>query len=115
MLEQSIRKFINIYYPFKKKEISQMRRSHLERYVEIISILARYGPLKPTHIMYQANVNSVVLKEDLQFLVKQALIEEVTTGNGRIVFGVTQRGINVTKYFLDLKQTGPLIQEECTL
>ena len=90
-----------------------MRRSNLERYVNIISILARYGPLKLTHIMYQANVNSVVLKEDLQFLVKQALVEELTTGKDRTVFGVTQRGINVTKYFLDLKQTGPLIQEEC--
>jgi predicted transcriptional regulator len=65
--------------------------------------------------MYQANVNSVVLKEDLQFLVKQALVEKKNTGTDRIVFGVTQRGINVTKYFLDLKQIEPIIQGECAL
>lgn len=89
-----------------------MRRSHLERYVTIIRILARNGPLKKTHIMHKANVNSVVLKEDLKFLVKQALVEEINNGNESIVFRVTQRGINVTKYFRDSKETIPIIHEE---
>ena len=79
-----------------------MRRSHLEIYVEIISLLAQQGPLKLTHIMYKANLNCSVLKEDLSFLVKQALVEERTIGKDRIVFAVTQRGINVLKYFREL-------------
>jgi predicted transcriptional regulator len=89
-----------------------MRRSHLERYIDIINLLVQYGPQKQTHIMYNANVNFMVLKEDLRFLIKQALVEEQTIGNKRVVFGVTQRGINVIKYFHIIKKTSPIIEEE---
>ena len=92
-------------------EYHKMRRSHLERYVEITSLLARYGPLKQTHIMYKANVNYMVLKEDLRFLIKLALVEEQTTEKNRAVFRVTQKGINVIKYFQGLKQTPPIVEE----
>jgi predicted transcriptional regulator len=81
-----------------------MRRSHLEMYVEIISVLAHNGPLKLTLIMHKANLNCSVLKEYLSFLVKRGLVEERTIGKARIVFVVTQRGINVLKYFRELKQ-----------
>ena len=54
--------------------------------------------------MYKANLNCSVLKEDLSFLVKQGLVEERTIGKAKIVFAVTQRGINVLKYFQELKQ-----------
>jgi predicted transcriptional regulator len=55
-----------------------MRRSKLEMYVDIIKVLAQRGPLKLTHVMYKANVNSGVLKECLDFLLKQGLVEERT-------------------------------------
>ena len=88
-----------------------MRRSHLEKYIEIIGVLAQNGPLKLTPLTYKANLNCSVLKEDLNFLVKQGLVEERTFGKDRIVFSVTQRGINVLKYFQGLKQTLPNIEE----
>jgi predicted transcriptional regulator len=61
--------------------------------------------------MYKANVNCNVLKEYLDFLLKQGLIEERMAGKSRIVFGVTQRGITVLKYFRELKQVLPIIEE----
>lgn len=88
-----------------------MRRSHLEMYVEIISVLAHNGPLKLTIIMYKANLNCSVLKEYLSFLVKRGLVEERTIGKARRVFVVTQRGINVLKYFRELKQALPIVEE----
>ncbi len=88
-----------------------MRRSHLEIYIEIISVLAQKGPLKLTPIMYKANLNCSVLKEDLNFLVKQGLVEERTIGKAKIVFAVTQRGINVLKYFRELKQSFQLLKK----
>ena len=88
-----------------------MRRSHLEMYVEIIRVLAQKGPLKLTHIMYKANLNCSVLKEDLCFLVKQGLVEERTIGKAKVVFAVTQRGINVLRYFRELKQALPIDEE----
>ena len=85
-----------------------MRRSKLEMYVDILSVLAHRGPLKLTHVMYKANVNCSVLKEYLDFLIKQGLVEERTVGKARVVFAVTQRGITVLKYFKELQQVLPL-------
>ena len=88
-----------------------MRRSKLETYIDILNALARKGPLKLTHVMYKANVNCNVLKEDLGFLIKQNLVEERTIAKQHIVFTVTQRGINVLNQFQQLTQMFPVIEE----
>lgn len=88
-----------------------MRRSKLEMYVDILKVLAHRGPLKLTHVMYKANVNCSVLKEYLGFLIKQDLVEERIIGKQRIVFAVTQQGVTVLKYFRELKQFLPIIEE----
>jgi len=88
-----------------------MRRSKLEMYIAILRVLAHRGPLKLTHIMYKANVNCSVLREYLDFLIKQNLVEERTVGKSRLVFAITQRGIIVLKYFKELEQV-LLIMEE---
>jgi predicted transcriptional regulator len=61
--------------------------------------------------MYKANVNCSVLKEYLDFLIKQGLVEERTIGKRRVVFAVTQRGITVLKYFRELKEVLPIVEE----
>jgi len=91
-----------------------LRRSKLEMYVDILKVLARSGPLKLTHIMYKANVNCSVLKEYLDFLIAQNLIEEKTVGKKRIVYAITERGITVLKYFRELKAVLPIIEEART-
>ena len=88
-----------------------MRRSKLEMYVDIITVLAHRGPLKLTYVMYKANVNCSVLKEYLDFLIKQGLVEERAVGKQRVVYAVTQRGITVLKYFRELKQVLPIVEE----
>jgi len=80
-------------------------------YVDILKVLAQRGPLKLTHIMYKANVNCNVLKEYLDFLLKQGLIEERMAGKRKTVFATTQRGITVLKYFRELKQALPIVEE----
>jgi hypothetical protein len=45
-------------------------------YVDILSVLALRGPLKLTHVMYKANVNCSILKEYLESLIQQGLVEE---------------------------------------
>jgi len=88
-----------------------LRRSKLETYIDILNVLARKGPLKLTHVMYKANVNSNVLKEDLGFLIKQNLVEERTIARQHVVFTVTQRGVNVLNQFQQLTQMFPIIEE----
>ena len=88
-----------------------MRRSKLEMYLDILKVLAHRGPLKLTHIMYKANVNCSILKEYLDFLIKQNLVEERNVGKSRTVFAITQRGITVLKYFRELQQILPIVEE----
>src|SRR5674476_1314436 len=90
---------------------SKMRRSKLETYIDILKVLAHRGPLKLTHIMYKANVNCSILNESLDFLIKQGLVEKRTIKKEHIVFAVTQRGINVLKYFRELTLALPIIEE----
>jgi len=61
--------------------------------------------------MYKANVNCSVLKEYLDFLMKQNLVEERTIGKRRVVYAITQRGITVLKHFKELKQVLPIVEE----
>ena len=88
-----------------------MRRSKLETHVAILSVLALRGPLKLTHIMYKANVNCSILNEYLDFLIKQGLVEKRTIEKEHIVFAITQRGKNILKYFHELTQALPVIEE----
>jgi predicted transcriptional regulator len=88
-----------------------MRRSKLEMYIGILQVLALKGNLKLTHIMYKANVNCCVLKEYLDFLMKQGLVEERIVGKKRVVYAITQRGITTLKYFRELKQVLPIVEE----
>jgi len=89
-----------------------MRRSKLEMYIDILKVLAQKGPLKLTHIMYKANVNCSVLKEFLDFLTQQNLIEEKTIGKKRTVYAITPQGRKVLTYFRELKVILPLGEEE---
>ena len=85
-----------------------MRRSKLEMYVDILSVLSQRGPLKLTHIMYKANVNCSVLNEYLDFLMKHELIQERTEKRNRTLYAITQQGITVLKAFRELKQALPI-------
>ena len=88
-----------------------MRRSKLERYVDILQVLAHKGPLKLTHIMCKSNFNGSVLKEYLDFLIKRGLVEERIVKKSHSVFAVTQRGIGILKLFQELTQEISAIAE----
>ena len=104
---------INDIYKMGKNKLRgvNMRRSKLEMYIDILKVLAHRGPLKLTHIMYKANVNCSVLKEYLDFLIEQELVEEKTVGKKRIVYAVSEKGLKVLKYFRELKIMLPVIEE----
>ncbi len=92
-----------------------MRRSKLETHIDILKVLARNGPLKLTHIMYKVNVNCSVLKEYLDFLIGQNLVEEQTfnkkRNKTRVVYAVTERGRTVLKHFMEVNSALQLIGE----
>ena len=85
-----------------------MRRSKMEMYIDILKVMAQNGPMKLTHVMYKANVNCSVLKENLDFLLQQNLIEEQITVKKRnktkVRYAITEKGRTVIKYFNEINR-----------
>lgn len=86
-------------------------RSKLEIYLDILKVLLPTGPLKLTYIEHKVNLNPSTLKEKLDFLTKQRLVEEQTITNESTVFAITLHGISVLKYFREYTQ-GITVTEE---
>jgi predicted transcriptional regulator len=84
----------------------------MELYVDILKVLAHNGPLKVTHLMYKANLNSNSLKGHLKFLIRQGLVKERIVGNQTTTYGITQQGVTVLKYFRELRQALPIVEDE---
>jgi len=80
-------------------------------YLDILKVLAHWGPLKLTHVMYKANVNCSVLEEYLNLLIKQGLIDEKIIKRKRKFYAITQRGITVLKQFKELTEVLPIVEE----
>jgi len=92
-----------------------MRRSKMEMYIDILKVMAQNGPMKLTHVMYKANVNCSVLKQNLDFLLQQNLIEEQITVKKRnktkVRYAITEKGRTVIKYFNEVNRALQLTEE----
>jgi predicted transcriptional regulator len=92
-----------------------MRRSKMEMYIDILKVMAQNGPMKLTHVMYKANVNCSVLKENLDFLLQQNLIEEQITVKKRnktkVRYAITEKGRTVIKYFNEVNRVLQITEE----
>ncbi len=88
-----------------------MRRSKFEMHLDIIRTLAQKGPLKLTHIMYKANVNCSVLREQLDFLIQQNIINEKTVKKEKVVFELTEKGFSILRTFRELQTLMPVHDE----
>jgi predicted transcriptional regulator len=97
-------------------EVEKMRRSKMEMYIDILKVLAQNGPLKLTHVMYKANVNCSVLKQNLDFLIKQNLIEEQITikkrNKTKISYAITEKGRTVIRYFNEVNIALQITEEK---
>jgi predicted transcriptional regulator len=89
-----------------------MRRSALETYIDILTVLTSQQPLKITHLMYKTNINCSLLKGYVDYLINQGLVEERNSEKQRTVYAITQRGKTVLKYFKELKQILPIAETE---
>jgi predicted transcriptional regulator len=92
-----------------------MRRSKLETYEAILRALVK-KPLKMDRLAYKTDVDCVVLKRDLDFLVENGLVEELFLPKGTF-YAATERGVSVFKtldfqrYFKKIQDTLIAIDE----
>ncbi len=88
-----------------------MKTSKLETYIDALRVLALKGSLKISSIACELNIDCQEMRRHLDFLLNQCLIDEYRIGSQRSEFSITQRGIAVLKYFKELKQEQPVIEE----
>jgi predicted transcriptional regulator len=62
--------------------------------------------------MYKSNVNCSVLKDQLEFLIKNTLVEERILRKEKVVYAVTSRGLQILKSFREIKQVFPIEEEK---
>lgn len=78
------------------------RRSKFQLSVEVLNQI-KQGERKPTRIMYSANLSWKSLKEILDSLVSQELIEEELVGRSskraKKRYMITEKGENVLQYY----------------
>ncbi len=74
-----------------------MRRSKLESYEYILQVLAR-KPLNIDSIAYETNMDVAILKQRLEFLIKNGLVEEINQKK-KTSYALTERGVAVYRIF----------------
>jgi predicted transcriptional regulator len=82
------------------------RRSRFEIYVDVL-IEIMNGAKKPTKIMYGANLSYKPLKNIIQSLLDQGLLEEdpkkIKDKRTKVIYRLTQKGVNVVRYYSKAK------------
>jgi predicted transcriptional regulator len=85
-----------------------MKRSKLEIYLDILAVLALKGQLKLTHLMSKSNVNCKSLKELIDFLIKNGLVEKKILKKEQVVYALTPNGMAILKAFREINQVFPI-------
>jgi len=88
-----------------------VRRSKLEIYVDILEVLARahnfasQGSMELTQLIHKTGLSQRVLKQHLDFLIQQNLVEKQNFGKNKNFYAITERGLKV------LYVVAPIIEE----
>lgn len=88
------------YHP-QSEEREFKRRSRLETYLDIISVIAE-GAQKPTHIMYRANLSWTVMQRYMKILLVHSLVS-ADDSEGKTLYRLTDRGFGLLKQYLSIK------------
>ena len=72
-----------------------LRRSKLEINLNILKILASQGPIELTQLTHKTDLSQDVLRQHLDFLAQQNLVEEQRFGKTEVFYVITERGLRV--------------------
>ena len=79
------------------------RRSSMQIIVDVLRVIERENKVKPTHILYKANLSHKLLKEYLNTLLQKGFIEVVVEKN-RTYYRITDKGINFLNEFRKMEK-----------
>jgi predicted transcriptional regulator len=82
----------------------QRKRSRLDIvYDMLLTISNKGGRIKPTHLMYKANLSHTQMKQYLDELMEKSLIEEEMK-NEKKMLALTQKGYSLIQQFNQMKE-----------
>lgn len=90
-------KFTNNLSQIRQRKMGriQMRKSKLESYEEILGVIVK-KPLTIDSIAYETDMECTVLKQRLDSLIKNGLVEE-RISTKKTAYAITERGLSVYK------------------
>jgi predicted transcriptional regulator len=88
-----------------------MRHSELD-YIEILKVLSYGRQQKLTNLTHKLNLNYQKLKEQLEFLKGNGLIEEKTPASENAIYSITMRGTEILKAFREIVRVSPAEHSE---
>jgi len=65
-------------------------------------------------MMYKANIYCCVLKDYVDFLIKQELIKEKTLKKEKISYAITEKGLDILRKIRELELILPCFEEDKT-
>lgn len=80
-----------------------MKRSKLEDYLAIVTVLIVHGPLEAEKLKTLCGIAEENIGEDLSFLVKQKIVEE--NRSAFLTYAASPHGIRLVKYFGSMPKT----------
>ncbi len=83
-------------------KVALIRRSKLEVMVDILKVIAEEREIRRTRIMYRANLAWKVLREALDFLEKNRILESRATPSGVFV-SLTAEGYKVLQRYTEIE------------
>ena len=72
-----------------------MRKSRLESYEDILEVLVN-TPLTLDRLAYEINIDCTILRQHLDFLTKNGLVEE-RDSDKRTLYAITEKGVAVLR------------------
>jgi len=82
----------------------QRKRSRIEIIHDMLHTISnKGGKIKPTHLMYKANLSHTQMKLYLNELIEKNLVEE-DTQKGRTMLVITQKGFSFIQQFNQMKE-----------
>jgi predicted transcriptional regulator len=84
----------------------------MELCISTLEALAHYGPLKITRITYKANMNCSQLREILDGLIQNELVEERTLTKNKVVYAATPKARTILSRFEEIKEVLPIAEDD---
>lgn len=77
------------------------RRNRIDIIESILSLLSNEKKMKPTHLMYKANLSNIQMKGYLDDLEKKGFVNKKINEKNNFYFTITEQG---RKFFLKIKE-----------